>query len=498
MGGVNLSTGKSAGTSAKVGIALVCLFAMPFAGFGVFAMSQAIRLIGAGPGSPPFWYPLIFGVVLCSVGFGLMYVVLTGTKRYAKQQRLQAERPAEPWLWRADWAQGQVNSKTHSDMLRSWVFGVIWNLIAWPLACLVIPSVVQQKGAIGYIVGLFPAVGVLVLGHAIRETLVFFEFGSTYFEMAGVPGVIGRELKGTIHARFPHSPEHGVHLRLSCIHRVTTGSGNSQTTHESIEWRDEADLDSAQFFPGPTGTMIPVVFHIPLSTHSTEKISARDEYLWLLEGIADIPGVNYHDIFEVPVFRTADTPTVEQESTTFGAAALTATRPEHLTVEVRQNAEGTEFYFPAARNKSFAFSVTAFAAIFSTVTYFLMHVRVIFIFPLVFGFFSLLLVYFSVQLWLGTTRVIIGRSLKLQAGILGGGKVQEFALTDIRSISDRIMAQSGGGTGTAYYDIGMTLNGGKNLTLGRSLPNKREAEWLLSEMRRLAQFDQKSMSAGMA
>jgi len=103
-----------------------------------------------------------------------------------------------------------------------------------------------------------------------------------------------------------------------------------------------------------------------------------------------------------------------------------------------------------------------------------------------------------VQMWLGTSRVVIGNSLRLQSGLLGGGKVQQIAFSDIASISDRITAQQGGGTGTPYYDIEMTLRDGKKLTLGRTVRDQHETEWLVSEMRRLTGLDRKSMTAGMA
>src|SRR5208283_1132452 len=191
---------------------------------------------------------------------------------------------------------------------------------------------------------------------------------------------------------------------------------------ETIVWRDEADLASGQLCPGPTGTTIPVAFRIPLDAQPTEKRNPRDEFVWQLEALADVPGVNYHDIFEVPVFRTAQTPT-ESEAAKFATVAPVqpVARPDAMTVQVRQNSEGTEFYFPAARNKSFAASLTIFLLIFSVITYFLiLHAPIIF--PLAFGFFSLLLLYFTLQLWLVTTRVVIGgNAMTVQAGWLGSG-----------------------------------------------------------------------------
>lgn len=102
------------------------------------------------------------------------------------------------------------------------------------------------------------------------------------------------------------------------------------------------------------------------------------------------------------------------------------------------------------------------------------------------------------KIWLGTTRVVIGGYMTLQSGLLGGGETRKIELADIGNITDRVAAQQGGGTGTPYYDIEMTLRDGRKLTLGRTLRDKHEVEWLVSEMRRLAGLDKKSMSAGTA
>lgn len=455
---------------------------------------------GASTGNAPVWLLPFFGVVFSGVGFGLIFLVLNGAKRVQRQQHLEAEHPTEPWLWREDWAQGRVKSQSKSSTIAAWIFAIFWNVVSMPIAILAGPQIIKQKNPAGLIVMIFPVVGVFLLIRAIRQSIALFEFGKTYFEMSSVPGVVGRELKGQIQARFPHSPDHGIHLRFSCVHRVTTGSGNSTSTSETILWRDEADLSSAQLYPGPTGTTIPVSFRIPFDAQPTEKRNTRDEFVWLLEALADVPGIDYHDVFEVPVFRTQQTPT-RPEAEKFAAqepAPQPIARPNAMTVEVHQSVQGTEFYFPAARNKGFAASLTAFLLLFSVVTFFLIH-HAPFIFPLVFGFFSLLLFYMTFQMWLGTTRIVIGRGgMTVQAGWLGGGNIRQIALSEIAAINDRITAQQGGGSGTPFYDIELTLRDGKKVTLGHTVRDKRETEWLVEEMQRLAGVPPKSMVAGMA
>src|SRR5512143_159281 len=206
---------------------VICLFALPVAGFGVMAFATAINQIVSGTAAPTVWLLMLFGLVFCAIGFGLIYGTVSGGRILERQGRLKAEHPAEPWLWREDWARGRIQSNTRSGMIGGWIFAALWNAVSAPIL-FVLPEPAAKK-PIAYIGFVFPLVGVVLLVRAIRMTLAYAEFGKTWFEMSPVPGVIGGELKGTIQARFPHSPEHGIQLRLTCLIRTVSGSGNSRT-----------------------------------------------------------------------------------------------------------------------------------------------------------------------------------------------------------------------------------------------------------------------------
>jgi hypothetical protein len=254
-------------------------------------------------------------------------------------------------------------------------------------------------------------------------------------------------------------------------------------------------LPAAQLYPGPAATTIPVNFRIPWDAQATEKRGPRDEIVWLLEALASVPGVDYHDVFEVPVFRTQQTPAHPWPGDT-NTTIPAAVRPPELTVEITQSGQGTEFYFPAARNKGFAAGITVFLLIFSSATYFLAGSRAPFIFPVAFGLFALLLLYISVQMWLGTTRVGIGNgALLVQDGFLGGGKIRRLAFSELASISSKITSQQGDASGTPYYDIELNLRTGRKVTLGRTLKKKQEVDWLMEEMRRLTGLEPKADAA---
>lgn len=476
--------------SSIIGLLVICLFALPFAGFGIFALSRVIGQIITGTEDSQIWLGLLFGILFTGIGVGVIFFAVYARRFNQRQQSVEAQFPNEPWKWRADWASGRVKSNLRSNTIGGWVMAVLWNLVSSPLYW-VIPHEAPRRGPVVLIGFLFPLVGIYLLVRAVRLSLELHEFGRTYFQMDSVPGVVGRELKGAIHVRFPHTPDHGIQLNLSCVNRIVTGSGNSSSTSENILWRGESRLAAGQLYPGPAETIIPVSIHIPYDARPTEKIDPRNSIFWLLEARADVPGVDYNDTFEVPVFHTDKSPN-ETEASTKEIEEKTAihARPELCTVRVQQTAEGTEFYFPAARNKGFAFTATFFAALFASITLFLVHAHAPIIFPIAFGGFTLLLLYITVQMWLETTDVVIGNSaLKLRDGWFGGGKVREISLAEISTIDFRITSQQGGGTGTPYYDIELHQRDGSKVTLGHTLRDKQETEWLVQEMRRLSGLD---------
>src|SRR5271165_1513761 len=486
----------------KLGMAILCLMGAGFAFFGLMAISLAWRSMASPSGQSLLWFPLLFGAVFSSIGFGLMYLALTASKRIARQKQSQSVHPGEPWMWRADWAQGRANSTIRGSLASVWIAAVLWNLFAFPYIWVAFPTAFHRNPSGALLLLLFPAAGLFLLFRAVRTSIAVLEFGTTYFAMDSVPGVIGGKLRGSVQARFPHSPDHGFHLRLSCVHRVRTGSGSSHNTQETILWCDDADLGPGQFYAGPMGTTIPVDFHVPGNVQPTSNTILSDQIIWRLEAMADVPGLDYHDVFEVPVFRTAassgEGESAASKTGEFADVAAQTRRPDQLTVVVREMDEGTEFYFPPARNRSLAAWTTVFALIVCGVTYILADGGAPLIFPIVFGLFALVFVCFAAQYWMGTTRLIIGAKVRLLAGLLGGRKTREIALTDVDGFDEKIQSQTLNGTIVPYYDIVLRLRDGQTLTVGKMLSSKRETEWLVSEMRRLTVKDARTVSTGAA
>ena len=477
-------------SSAQIAVAygIVGIFALPFAGFGLFAGWTALQQ-AASP--DPNWhqvaYGMVFALLFSGVGIGLLVLLAFGQKKQKVIDAAKETYPDSPWMWRADWAQGRVLSKTKTSMVLAWVLAIFWNVISWSIVFFGWSEIARQIQVkpISALVLIFPVVGIGILIYAIRETARWVEFGKTWFEMASVPGVVGRPLQGNIQARFPHGAAKGVTLKLSCVNRIVTGSGNSQSTQEKVLWRDEVTVPSGSLMPSPQGTFIPVKFEIPSDALSTDNTDHRNQILWMLEADADVPGVDYRDFFEIPVFRTKDSPTesVDRFNAFSHVPNGPVERPTNPTIKVFPTANGTCFDFTPARNIGMAFGTTLFFFLWSAIVWLLWgHAPIIF--PIFFGLFDVILLFIVLSLWASSSIVTIGGgTVTIKAGLFGLGPMRTVSCADITDITLTVGMQSGGASGTPYYTINLICPERK-IEAGTGVRSKLEAEWLVSEMKK--------------
>src|SRR5437868_6654694 len=91
----------------KIGMGCLALFALPFAGVGIFTAYKAIESLLQGKIKEGFFL-IVFALVFGGVGFGLLIGVFFGSKFKKRRTALQIAHPEEPWLWRKDWASGRI------------------------------------------------------------------------------------------------------------------------------------------------------------------------------------------------------------------------------------------------------------------------------------------------------------------------------------------------------------------------------------------------------
>jgi hypothetical protein len=270
---------------------------------------------------------------------------------------------------------------------------------------------------------------------------------------------------------------------------VVTGSGKNRSVWEKIRWREQQTLSPERLLPGPDGALIPVDFQIPNDALASDNANANDAILWILEADANVPGVDYRDTFEVPVFRTKDSPAlaapVDRSNAFQDVPAGPVQRPAGSKIIVQSTpAGGVMFKFPALRNPGAALVTTAFFLGWSLVVAFL-WTHAPFFFTFFFALFYALFGLIVLSLWMGSSQVTIeGGNVMVRGGLFSLGPRHVVPCAEITDIQTPIGMQMGNGEGTPYYNIQLVCRDGRKLTAGQALRDKQEAEWLVAEMKK--------------
>jgi hypothetical protein len=484
----------------KAAAAFLALFGLPFLGGGLFFIHAQLASSGnIWTGNAIFG--VMFGLVFAVIGAGLIYAAIGGYGRLKKQAVIEESNPLSPWLWSTDWANRRAESLNKRSEITYWVICILCNLILLPVVGGLVPRMLRTGDPRAILLLGVNLIGVVLLVNAVRATIRHRRFGNTYFEFNALPFSPGDHVGGRIHLKLETQAQHGIDLRLSCVRRIVNGSGNSRTTSEAVLWQAEQNVPSGAVGPGPLGRMIPVDFALPTESLVTDHDNPNDQVLWLLHAQADVPGVDYSDDFELPVFRSAASaePARESQSQTSsgvnasgfaaepsGADSSAVAQPAHTKVIVSMHSGGTEFYFPAFRNPGRALGLFVFTLIWSGVVYVLYHVHAPLFFFIVFGLFDLLLIAGVFHVTLGSARIgVANGEILSRTGILGIGSTRRIQASDVASIVPVVSMQQSGSLGNALYAIRLRTKNGRKLTLADEIGSRQEARWIVSQIETL-------------
>jgi len=436
-------------------------------------------------------------LLISAIGGGFLYAAFAGYALSKKQAAMEEANPWAPWLWRADWANSRADSRHKKSQITAWVICIFYNTVFISVAAANVPQMVRRNDPHAFWFLGFLLIGVILFVVALRASFRHRRFGDAYFEFDSLPFSPGGRLAGKIHLQLDADASHGIDLRLSCVRKTVTGSGNSRSVVQTVLWQADQNVPSGAIGMDPIGRTIPVEFEIPPDAYVTDHDNPSDQVLWLLHAKADVPGIDYTDDFELPVFKTATSteqaPASTSETSGFAdatsgdedSAAIVA--PANSKVIISSQAGGTEFYFAALRSPSRAIFLLLFTAVWTGVVYFLFHSKAPWFFPIVFGFFDLLLILAVFHTVLGTARIRVGNGeIVSTKRILGIGKAIRFPVSEIEAIVPVTGGQQSSNQGSTIYSIRLRMKNGRRYTLADEISSRQEARWIVSQIESLA------------
>ena len=511
------SSGKNSKVATWLGGIVAFLFGTPFAAFGLFAIWIGIKKLSAGETGQSAGMAL-FGLVFATVGFGIMYAAATAGRRQRQAEEnwnIKTDGGKKIWRARDDWAAGKIKSTVSAPRK----FLLLWSFLALALSAPGVWQIPQQVRGGDYkilIVLVFPIAAVGLLIYSLMQWRSQKRFGDCWFELAQVPAPLGGSLDGLIQTERRLHLEQGLHLKLSCINRTITSSGDGQNVSENFLWQSEKVFrpDAALSATGAGGSGIPVHFDLP-ADQPEATLRGNSTVIWRLEARAKMAGPDFAALFEVPVFRVAGfVPPTKPETDPTANMQMPAEeirRDEHSRIQVNDVSGGREFYFPPARNLGTAFFTTLFMVVFNAAAVLMYRAHAPILFPIVFGFFGALLIFGTFNLWFKSSRITINSTnVQWTKRWLIFSRTREFSSGDYARFATKMGMQSGStiftdiklirlGADAEFADKMKRLEGSQRVnqvamkrfrqaagpswvTVANSIATAAEAEWLVKEM----------------
>ncbi|MEM8769475.1 MAG: hypothetical protein AAGE43_18715, partial [Pseudomonadota bacterium] len=244
----------------------------------------------------------------------------------------------KPWLSLDHWPQ-TVRSNAKKSMLAMWGFALFWNAVSWP-STLVLPQELAKENYPALLVLLFPVVGLLLLGWAVRITREWRRFGVTELTLDPYPGSIGGHVGGVLRVRHV-DVDCEFRVTLECVRSHIVRSGSKRRREKTVKWQANGIADARM---GADGAEVRFRFDVPDGLPESDDPEQSDYHFWQLRISSQQPGIDLNREFEIGVFRTGALSEALQVDTT-AKAAQAADRligsamldPEHRLLLTREH-----------------------------------------------------------------------------------------------------------------------------------------------------------------
>lgn len=252
-----------------------------------------------------FLVPMLFILVMTSAAVAAFLAIRRTYQEQQTRRALRAQHASEPWLWRRDWADRAVADLGTRGLGCFWFFAILWTVMSLPAAFLVRHRL--ESDPLMAFALLFPLIGVVLIGGVAYQTLRRRKYGQSLCHIQHVPIPIGRTMQGQVEVKLTQLPEEGFRMHLTNLRRIVTGSGKNRSVRESVIWHEEKVV-RAGGMPNPHGMRVPFTFRIPAETEAADDREESNRVIWRLEVEAEVPGIDYRAVFELPVFQTGGGP----------------------------------------------------------------------------------------------------------------------------------------------------------------------------------------------
>jgi hypothetical protein len=244
----------------------------------------------------------LFSSVFMFIGGGIVY---SSRKKERPLPAGTTPHPDKPWTTRAQWASSTIFSDAKNKLALIKYLLVLASLFFGMFSIALFGE--HPVATVFSILLLLPPF-FLFRWHN-KKKLEWNHYQQVPLQLNTYPGVIGGHVNGSILIPTSFNAGDSYTFTLKCTHHWTSRSGNETKSHSSIIWTKDLK-------PAPTakvnGSYIIFDFEVPADKSPSSKPD-NNYHRWTITVNSELKGINFNRDYEVPVFITEDSQTVEDE-----------------------------------------------------------------------------------------------------------------------------------------------------------------------------------------
>lgn len=435
-------------------------------------------------------FTLVFGLVFGGAGLGIMLFAWRIRSAQSSDGQVAGRAwEARPWESRAEWKDNRIRPRQRIGRWVLWVLALVWNLVAFPMAAMVVPRMLERGDHLlaGALL-LFPLVGLALLVWAVRSAFHARRYGDLRLVLDPFPGSIGGHFGAILVMPVPYSSGLRFLATLQCVEHTRTRSGGKTSYNSRTLWQVRG---LPQVEAQGEGVRLALRFDLPAHLPASED-PGSEYHRWGLQ-VKSVPGSagdnlapGFECSFDVPVYLTNQKSAwLQHDAAQHPQLSEVAKTDEEDVSDVEQVAGGVRLYFPYGRRWKQMLALLVFGAIFAGAGTLLWNSEAPLLFGVLFGGVGWLVVLGAIYGMGNSLTVQMDRQgLQTERRLLG---LASFKSTASASEVARLEIQESystvtGGNKETYYRLQAVLASGKSITVADSLRGRAAAQQLLSSL----------------
>lgn len=406
------------------------------------------------------------------------------------------------------WQTNQISSTAVGDYRFLWFFAIIWNAAIIFAVVMGGANILKtfEEQPIFYLFTSFPLIGIFLFYRAIKTTLAWRHFGKTPIVLDTFPGQIGGLVSGYLDIPVDYNSSHQVKISLNCIRHYISHSNGETEKDTDVKWQDIITVRSKATI---NGSRVHFSFKPPIGLpESTPKGSESIEWnihIHLAESKKASQNIRHKNNrarnnkefsrkFIIPVLKTTEAIRLKTQAISISENTHRKSNniipPETDIPQISSSINGTQYYYPAYRNKVMGIVMGVFGVALIGFTWMILQ-NVADFAPVTSSIFAGILALISIPL-IVLSLYMIFNSLSIEVnpqGVKTQQKILSFSFnseTKVADIADIIikkgMTSTDGNTSHVWYGISMILKNGSDVAIGDNLEGSSYAESIRQKM----------------